>query len=72
VLQSLNDAIRHGMTIALSVTKVGSPERAQRVFDEHHAIYSAIARGDAAGADLAMRYHLDRVRQRVTDANRDR
>jgi len=72
VLQSLNEAIQHGMTIALSVTKVGSPERAERVFDEHRAIYDAIARRDSAGADLAMRYHLDRVRQRVTDSNRDR
>lgn len=72
VLQSLNDAIRQGMTTALSVTKEGSPERAQRVIDEHRAIYDAIARRDSAGADLAMRYHLDRVRQRVTDSNRDR
>jgi DNA-binding FadR family transcriptional regulator len=71
VLQSLDDAIRRGMTIALSVTKELSPERAQRVFDEHRAIYDAIAQRDSAGADLAMRYHLGRVRQRVTDASRD-
>lgn len=71
VLQSLDDAIRRGMIIALGLTKERSPERAQRVLDEHRAIYDAIARRDAQGAELAMRYHLDRVRQRVTDGKRD-
>jgi len=41
------------------------------VLDEHRAIYEAIQRGDGQAAELAMRYHLDRVRQRVTDKNRD-
>lgn len=71
VLQSLDEAIRRGMIIALGLTKERSPERAQRVLDEHRAIYEAIARRDAQGAELAMRYHLDRVRQRVTDGKRD-
>jgi DNA-binding FadR family transcriptional regulator len=71
VLQSLDDAIRRGMVIALGLTKERSPERAQRVMDEHRAIYDAIARRDGQGAELAMRYHLDRVRQRVTDGRRD-
>jgi DNA-binding FadR family transcriptional regulator len=71
VLQSLDDAIRRGMVIALGLTKERSPERAQRVIDEHRAIYDAIARRDGQGAELAMRYHLDRVRQRVTDGKRD-
>jgi DNA-binding FadR family transcriptional regulator len=71
VLQSLDEAIRRGMIIALGLTKERSPERAQRVLDEHRAIYDAIARRDAQGAELAMRYHLDRVRQRVTDGKRD-
>lgn len=71
VLQSLDDAIRRGMVIALGLTKERSPERARRVLDEHRAIYDAIGRHDAQGASLAMRYHLDRVRQRVTDGSRD-
>lgn len=71
VLQSLDDAIRRGMVIALGLTKERSPTRAQRVLDEHRAIYEAIARHDGQGAELAMRYHLDRVRQRVTDKTRD-
>lgn len=71
VLQSLDEAIRRGMVIALRLTQERSPERSQRVLDEHRAVYEAIARGDAQGASLAMRYHLDRVRQRVTDRTRD-
>jgi GntR family transcriptional repressor for pyruvate dehydrogenase complex len=71
VLQSLDEAIRRGMVIALRLTQERSPERSQRVLDEHRAVYDAIARGDAQGASLAMRYHLDRVRQRVTDRTRD-
>jgi GntR family transcriptional repressor for pyruvate dehydrogenase complex len=71
VLQSLDEAIRRGMVIALGLTRERSPERAQRVLDEHRAIYDAIARRDGQGAELAMRYHLDRVRQRVTDGKRD-
>lgn len=71
VLQSLDDAIRRGMVIALGLTKERSPERARRVLDEHRAIYDAIVRRDGQGAELAMRYHLDRVRQRVTDGRRD-
>lgn len=71
VLESLNDAIRRGMVIALSLTRERSPDRARRVLDEHRAIYDAIGRRDAQGASLAMRYHLDRVRQRVTDRTQD-
>lgn len=71
VLQSLDEAIRRGMVIALGLTRERSPERAQRVLDEHRAVYEAIVRRDHQGAELAMRYHLDRVRQRVTDGKRD-
>ncbi|SER11465.1 transcriptional regulator, GntR family [Faunimonas pinastri] len=72
VLQGLHDTIERGMTVALSITREGSPERARRVHDEHHTIYRAIAQRDMQGADLAMRYHLERLRQRVTDSQRDR
>jgi GntR family transcriptional repressor for pyruvate dehydrogenase complex len=72
VLQTLHGIIERGMTVALSLTREGSPERAKRVFDEHHAIYRAIEQRDMQGAELAMRYHLDRLRQRVTDSQRDR
>jgi DNA-binding FadR family transcriptional regulator len=71
VLESLDQSIQRGMVIALVLTSERSRERSQRVLDEHRAIYEAIQRGDGQAAELAMRYHLDRVRQRVTDKNRD-
>jgi GntR family transcriptional repressor for pyruvate dehydrogenase complex len=42
------------------------------VVEEHEAIAEAIGRGDAEAAGLAMRYHLHRARQRVTDGQRDK
>lgn len=72
MLESLHEPIEHAMTVALGVTQAESQQRARRVFEEHEAIAEAIAQGDAEAAGLAMRYHLQRSRQRVTDGQRDR
>ncbi len=72
ILDRLGETIRQAMGVALSITRAGSRERGQRVLDEHAAIAEAIARSDPEAADLAMRYHLHRSRQRVTDGQRDR
>lgn len=71
VLEMLNETIQRAMTLALGLTRVGSKERAQRVFDEHRAIADAIQRGDAEAAVLTMRYHIHSARQRITDGQRD-
>ncbi len=71
VLEMLNDTIQSAMAVALGITRAGSKERARRVLDEHESIAEAIARGDAEAAELTMRYHLHRARQRVTDGQRD-
>jgi DNA-binding FadR family transcriptional regulator len=71
ILEMLHETIRHAMTVGLGITRTGSKERAQRVVEEHEAIAEAIARGDGEAADLAMRYHLHRSRQRMTDGQRD-
>ena len=71
LLEMLSETIQGTMTVALGITRAGSKERAQRVIDEHEGIAEAIARGDAEAAGLAMRYHLHRSRQRVTDGQRD-
>ena len=71
MLEMLNETIHQSMTVALGITHTGSKERARRVVEEHEAIAEAIRRGDAEGAGLAMRYHLHRARQRVTDGQRD-
>jgi DNA-binding FadR family transcriptional regulator len=71
LLEMLNATIQQAMTVALGITRTGSKDRARRVVEEHEAIAEAIARGDAEAAGLAMRYHLHRARQRVTDGQRD-
>jgi len=72
ILASLNSAIKSGMQVAMQISKGGTPDRIRRVREEHRAIYDAIATGDAAAADLAMRYHIHRARTRVTDHMRDK
>ena len=71
ILEMLHETIQHAMTVGLGITRTGSKDRAQRVVEEHEAIAEAIARGDGEAADLAMRYHLHRSRQRMTDGQRD-
>lgn len=71
LLEMLNESIQNYMAVALGITQAGSKERARRVVEEHEAIAEAIDRGDAEAAGLAMRYHLHRARQRVTDRGRD-
>ena len=71
LLARVGGTTRATMAVALSLTREGSQERARRVLDEHAVIAEAITRGDAEAADLAMRYHLHRSRQRVTDRSRD-
>lgn len=71
MLESLHEPVEHAMTVALGITRAGSKERARRVVEEHQAIAEAIAQEDPEAASLAMRYHLHRSRQRVTDGQRD-
>jgi GntR family transcriptional repressor for pyruvate dehydrogenase complex len=71
LLEVLHEPIEHSMTVALSLTRTGSRDRARRVVEEHEAIAEAISRGDAEAAGLSMRYHLQRSRQRVTDGQKD-
>lgn len=72
ILGSLHTAIDGLLKISLGITRRGSRDRIRRVYEEHEAIYDAILAKDAEGADLAMRYHLSRARQRITDQARDR
>lgn len=70
LLEVLDGTIRDAMTIGLGIARAGARERARRVAEEHEAIAEAIERGDAEAADLAMRYHLHRSRQRVVEGHR--
>lgn len=71
ILSSLTSAVMSAMKVNLSITQRGSPERIRRVCEEHKAVSDAIKTGDAASAELSMRYHIHRARSRVTDRLRD-
>ena len=71
MLGTLHATIQQTMAVALSITREGSKERARRVIEEHEAIVDAVTGGDGDAAGLAMRYHLHRARQRLTDGQRD-
>ncbi len=71
ILETLHAAVENCMAVALNITAQGSAERSRRVLDEHSRIHEAIAMGDAEAANLAMRYHINRARQRITDQQQD-
>jgi DNA-binding FadR family transcriptional regulator len=71
ILEALNDTITGGMQVALGLTREGSRERSQRVVDEHVRVHEAILAREAASAEIAMRYHIDQARRRLTDRRRD-
>ena len=71
ILDMLHPTIERSMAVGLRITRETSRDRIERVLDEHQEICNAIARADPDAAELAMRYHIDRSRQRVTDNQRD-
>lgn len=71
ILDGLSETVGTGMTVALSITRQGTQQRSARVIDEHVRIYEAIAASEPDSADLAMRYHIDQARKRLTDRKRD-
>jgi DNA-binding FadR family transcriptional regulator len=71
VLDTIAPFVGGSMSLALGLTREGSPERSARVLDEHAHIFEAISQGDGDGAELAMRYHVDQARRRITDRRRD-
>ena len=71
ILNSLHAATRSGMRVALNITRRGTLERLKKVQEEHRAIFDAIATGDMAAADLAMRHHIHSARTRLTNHLRD-
>lgn len=71
ILDSLAATVTSGMTVALGITRQGTRQRMARVIDEHVRIYDAIAASEPDSAELAMRYHIDQARKRLTDRDRD-
>jgi DNA-binding FadR family transcriptional regulator len=71
-LDQLAERVKGGMSITLSLTREASEQRRTRVLDEHDRIVHAVRIGDGDSAAIAMRYHLDQVRNRLLDRHLDR
>jgi GntR family transcriptional repressor for pyruvate dehydrogenase complex len=71
-LDQLSERVKGGMNVTLSLTREASEQRRERALDEHDRIVHAIRVGDADSAAIAMRYHLDQVRNRLLDRHLDR
>jgi GntR family transcriptional regulator, transcriptional repressor for pyruvate dehydrogenase complex len=71
VLDALEERITAGMGVALGITGAAPAPRSERVLAEHARIYEAIAEGDPDSAEIAMRYHIDQARRRMTDRRRE-
>jgi GntR family transcriptional regulator, transcriptional repressor for pyruvate dehydrogenase complex len=56
------------MNVSLSLTRSGSPERAQKVIQEHSDILEAIRIKDPVWARVAMETHILQARRRMTDS----
>jgi DNA-binding FadR family transcriptional regulator len=59
------------MNVSLSLTRSGSPERAQKVIQEHADILEAIRIKDSVWARVAMETHILQARRRMTDSRLD-
>lgn len=71
-LDQLSERVKGAMYVTLSLTRQASEQRRARVLDEHDRIVHAIRIGDPESAAIAMRYHLDQVRNRLLDRHLDR
>jgi DNA-binding FadR family transcriptional regulator len=71
-LDQLSERVKSAMNVTLSLTREASEQRRARVLDEHDRIVHAIRVGDPESAAIAMRYHLDQVRNRLLDRHLDR
>lgn len=70
MLDSLEPLMAGGMDLSLAMTGEGTAEFARRVIDEHERIYEAIANAEPDSAEIAMRFHIDQARLRMTDHRR--
>jgi GntR family transcriptional repressor for pyruvate dehydrogenase complex len=71
LLQHIHDSIAGFMDVSLNLTRTGSRTRVQQVLNEHTIIVEAIQSQEPEAAEVAMRFHLEQSRRRVTDRNRD-
>ncbi|MFS0723341.1 FadR/GntR family transcriptional regulator [Paenibacillus sp. 1P07SE] len=63
LLESISSQMETAIRETRRLQMYSNAEVSHRLWDEHQAIYNAVAARDAAGAERAMRSHLDHVEQ---------
>jgi GntR family transcriptional repressor for pyruvate dehydrogenase complex len=71
LFEPIEEAMSGFMSLALELTRTGSPERARRVINEHAQILDAIRLQDADAAETAMQFHIGQARRRMVDGHAD-
>ncbi|WP_419729707.1 FadR/GntR family transcriptional regulator [Lichenicola sp.] len=71
LLQHIHAQLAGFMRVSLSLTRLGSRERALAVVEEHGYVLDAISTGDGDAAETAMRFHIGQARRRMIDRDRD-
>src|SRR5690606_31370511 len=64
-LEFLRESITAGMDLTRNLSLRRSVERLRVVQAEHHDVFARVEAGDAEGAAVAMRTHLENARRRV-------
>lgn len=72
VLQSIQDSIASFREVTSHLTRTGSHERLLQVLSEHTIILEAIRSQEPEAAKVAMLFHFERLRSRVTDRTQDK
>ncbi|WP_198319912.1 FadR/GntR family transcriptional regulator [Antarctobacter heliothermus] len=69
--RSIQSSISSFRTVASNVTRTGPRKRIVQVLSEHTMILEAIQSRETEAARIAMMFHLERARRRVTDRSED-
>jgi DNA-binding FadR family transcriptional regulator len=72
VLRPIQDSITSFMEVTSNLTRTGSHERILQVLSEHTNILEAIRSQEPEAAKIAMLFHFERIRRRITDRTQDK
>jgi GntR family transcriptional repressor for pyruvate dehydrogenase complex len=72
VLRPIQDSISSFMEVTSNLTRTGSHERILQVLSEHTNVLEAIRSQEPEAAKIAMLFHFERIRRRITDRTQDK
>ena len=70
LLDALNELVIGGMSLGVGVNQEVPPASLNRIAEEHTRILEAVQACEPESAKLAMQYHIDQAKRRLTDRAR--